>query len=169
MSVTPELALVVGALVLIAAVAAVRLSTRTGLPSLLLYLGLGIVLGEDVLGIPFDDQELAQSVGYTALALILAEGGLTTRWSVVRPALPFAVVLATVGVGGTGGTGGTGVTVTGWSTVSLSLPETVLLTLALTSGTALRTVSEARFCAWVVACWTRGSFHTRRATVAICS
>ena len=72
---------------LIAAVAAVRLSTRTGLPSLLLYLGLGIVLGEDVLGIPFDDQQLAQSIGYTALALILAEGGLTTRWESIRGSL----------------------------------------------------------------------------------
>ena len=97
MSVAPELALVVGALVLIAAVAAVRLSTRTGLPSLLLYLGLGIVLGEDVLGIPFDDEQLAQSVGYTALALILAEGGLTTRWASIRGSLGPASALATLG------------------------------------------------------------------------
>lgn len=96
-AVSPELALVLAAVVLVAAVAAVRLSTRTGLPSLLLYLGLGVVLGEDVVGIPFDDAELAESVGYGALALILAEGGLTTRWESIRSSLVPASVLATVG------------------------------------------------------------------------
>lgn len=96
-AVTPELALVVGALVLVAAVAAVRLSSRTGLPSLLLYLGLGVLLGEDVVGIPFDDAELAESVGYAALALILAEGGLTTRWEAIRGSLAPASALATLG------------------------------------------------------------------------
>ena len=98
MSLAPDLVVVIGACVLIAAVAAVRLSTRTGMPSLLLYLGLGIVLGEDVIGIPFDDQQLAQSVGYTALALILAEGGLTTRWGSVKGTLGPASALATVGM-----------------------------------------------------------------------
>ncbi|MGJ7442218.1 potassium/proton antiporter [Aquipuribacter sp. MA13-6] len=96
-AVSPELTLVLGALVLIAAVAAVRLATRTGLPSLLLYLGLGVLLGEDALGIPFDDEELAQTIGYTALALILAEGGLTTRWESIRRSLAPAASLATVG------------------------------------------------------------------------
>lgn len=97
MTTTPELVLVVAAVVLIAAVAAVRLATRTGLPSLLLYLALGILLGEDGLGVPFDDQQLAQSIGYSALALILAEGGLTTRWQAIRSSLAPAGVLATVG------------------------------------------------------------------------
>lgn len=97
MTIPPELLLIVVGVVLLAAVAAVRLSTRTGLPSLLLYLGLGVVLGEDVLGIPFDDQQLTQSIGYTALALILAEGGLTTRWEAVRGSLGIAASLATVG------------------------------------------------------------------------
>jgi cell volume regulation protein A len=97
MSVTPELVLVAGGVVLVAAVAAVRLSTRTGLPSLLLYLALGMLLGEDALGIPFDDQELAQSIGYLALALILAEGGLTTRWDSIKGSLGPASVMATFG------------------------------------------------------------------------
>ncbi|WP_380165686.1 potassium/proton antiporter [Jannaschia sp. R86511] len=93
----PELALVLAAVVLVAAVAAVRLSTRTGLPSLLLYLGLGVLLGEDVIGIPFDDAEVTETVGYAALALILAEGGLTTRWEAIRGSLAPASALATVG------------------------------------------------------------------------
>ena len=84
--------------VLIFAVVAVRLADRTGLPSLLIYLGVGLLIGEAGLGIRFSDYEVTAELGLLALALILAEGGLTTRWSVVRPALPFAVVLATVGV-----------------------------------------------------------------------
>ena len=55
-----ELGVVVlgSSLVLLLAVGAVRLSTRTGTPSLLLYLGLGILLGESGLGIVFEDFEL---------------------------------------------------------------------------------------------------------------
>ncbi|WP_432511374.1 potassium/proton antiporter [Kineococcus sp. SYSU DK001] len=83
--------------VLLLAVLAVRLSARTGLPSLLLYLALGLVLGEGGLGIPFDDAGIAQVLGYGALVLILAEGGLTTRWDAVRGVLTPAAVLATVG------------------------------------------------------------------------
>ena len=83
---------------LLVAVVSVRLADRTGLPSLLIYLGVGLVVGEAGLGLQFEDYEVASELGLLALALILAEGGLTTRWSVVRPALPFACVLATVGV-----------------------------------------------------------------------
>ncbi|RBQ13942.1 potassium/proton antiporter [Spongiactinospora rosea] len=91
--------LLLGAGVVIAAIVAVRIVHRSGLPSLLIFLGLGLLLGESgVLGIPFENAELAQQVGLSALALILAEGGLTTSWSHVRRAVPLAAVLATVGV-----------------------------------------------------------------------
>ncbi|MGI4894365.1 MAG: potassium/proton antiporter [Janthinobacterium lividum] len=83
--------------VLLLAVLAVRISARTGLPSLLLYLGLGLVLGEDGFGIPFDDAEVAQVLGYAGLVLILAEGGLTTRWETIRGVVAPAAVLSTVG------------------------------------------------------------------------
>src|SRR5512139_2634375 len=86
-----------GALVLLVAIAAVRLSVGTGLPSLLLYLALGLLIGQDVLGLPFDDAQLAQALGYAALVVILAEGGLTTSWPTIRPVVPVAAVLATVG------------------------------------------------------------------------
>jgi cell volume regulation protein A len=90
--------LLAGAAVLLASILAVRISVRAGFPSLLLYLGLGVLLGESVIGIQFDDPELAQVLGFTALMLILAEGGLTTKWADIRPAMGVALLLATVGV-----------------------------------------------------------------------
>ena len=93
-----DLALLVGAAVLLVAVAAVRLSVRLGLPSLLVYLLIGMLIGEAGLGIRFDDAELTRTLGFCALIMIIAEGGLTARWSIVRPVLALSVTLATVGV-----------------------------------------------------------------------
>ena len=90
--------LLVGAGVLLAAILAVRLSVDAGLPSLLVYLAIGVLLGESVVGIPFEDYDLASALGYVALVLILAEGGLTTRWSQVRPTAGLGLALATVGI-----------------------------------------------------------------------
>ncbi|WP_330458348.1 potassium/proton antiporter [Streptomyces sp. NBC_00820] len=86
-------------LVLLVAVAAVRISSRSGLPSLLVYLGIGIVMGQDGLGhVRFDNAEMTQVIGYAALVVILAEGGLGTKWKEVRPVIAPASVLALVGV-----------------------------------------------------------------------
>ncbi|MGB7818364.1 MAG: potassium/proton antiporter [Ornithinibacter sp.] len=92
------LALLVGSLVLVVAVAAVRLSVRSGLPSLLIYLGIGLALGEGAIGIDFDSTQLTLVLGYAALVLILIEGGITTRWSGIRKSVAPAATLATVGV-----------------------------------------------------------------------
>jgi cell volume regulation protein A len=89
--------LLLGSVVLLASVVAVRVSTVSGLPSLLLYLALGLLIGEGGMGIEFDDAELTALLGYVALILILAEGGLTTRWTTIRPIVAPAAVLATVG------------------------------------------------------------------------
>src|SRR6478735_7680658 len=91
--------LLVGSLLVLAGVLAVRLATRTGLPSMLLFLGLGLLLGESGFGhIKFANYDLTRDLGLAALAVILAEGGLTTRWKTMRPVVGFAAVLATVGV-----------------------------------------------------------------------
>jgi cell volume regulation protein A len=80
-------------------VAAVRISSRSGLPSLLVYMGIGILLGQDGIGhIRFDSAAFTQVFGYAALVVILAEGGLGTKWKQIRPVLPSAAVLATLGV-----------------------------------------------------------------------
>lgn len=93
-----NLILLVACVLLLVSVVAVRLSHRTGLPVLLVYLGVGLLVGEAGLGVEFSDYGLTADLGLIALAVILAEGGLTTRWSVMRPVLPHALVLATVGV-----------------------------------------------------------------------
>ncbi|MDH6134068.1 cell volume regulation protein A [Kitasatospora sp. MAA4] len=85
--------------ILLVAVVAVRISTRSGLPSLLLYLGIGVVIGQNGLGVTFNDAELTQVIGYAALVVILAEGGLKTSWPAIKPVMPAATVLATFGVG----------------------------------------------------------------------
>ncbi|QRF06264.1 potassium/proton antiporter [Streptomyces koyangensis] len=86
-------------LVLLVAVAAVRVSSRSGLPSLLVYLGIGVAMGVDGIGhLSFSDAELTQVIGYAALVVILAEGGLGTSWKEMKPALPSAAALALVGV-----------------------------------------------------------------------
>ncbi|MDH6189354.1 cell volume regulation protein A [Streptomyces sp. CZ24] len=84
---------------LLVAVAAVRISSRSGLPSLLVYLGIGVAMGVDGIGhLSFSDAELTQVIGYAALVVILAEGGLGTSWKEMKPALPSAAALALVGV-----------------------------------------------------------------------
>jgi cell volume regulation protein A len=72
-----EVWMLAGAVLVIAAIFAVRLSYRVGLPSLLAYLGLGLLIGEAGFGIRFDNAELAQTLGLAALVVILTEGGLT--------------------------------------------------------------------------------------------
>ncbi|HVH93448.1 MAG TPA: potassium/proton antiporter [Nocardioidaceae bacterium] len=90
--------LLLGAVVLLVAILAVRLSVRAGLPSLLVYLLIGVVLGDSVIGIDFNDANVAHALGFAALVLILAEGGLTTSWQEIRPAMRLGVSLATIGV-----------------------------------------------------------------------
>src|SRR3569833_1862485 len=85
----------VGGVVLLASVLAVRVSIRLGLPSLLLYLASGVLLGEAGFGIRFDNPKQTQSLGLAALVMILAEGGLTTRWSAVKPALGIGIAQTT--------------------------------------------------------------------------
>jgi len=91
-----ELILVSGALAALA-IAAVLAAGRLRVPGLVLFLGLGMLIGSDGLGwIDFDDVELARTIGVVALALILFEGGLAAGWDAIRPVLATAVSLAIV-------------------------------------------------------------------------
>src|SRR5690606_34648461 len=76
-----------------------KVSGRLGVPALLIFLLVGMLAGsEGPGGIYFDDPWIAQAVGVIALTYILFSGGLDTRWSEVRPVLPQAAVLSTIGV-----------------------------------------------------------------------
>lgn len=84
---------------LILAVLTASLSQRLQAPSALLFLGLGMLVGEDGLGIVLlDDQQLVQSIGVVALVVILFEGGLTTKPTDLRRAALPGGLLATAGV-----------------------------------------------------------------------
>ena len=84
--------------VLLAGVAAVRISSRSGMPGLLLYLGIGLLIGEAGLGVQFDDGQLAYNVATIMLAILLTDGGFTTNWSDLRPVAMQSGLMATVGV-----------------------------------------------------------------------
>ncbi|MEO1339094.1 MAG: cation:proton antiporter, partial [Myxococcota bacterium] len=91
-------ALTAGTLLAAAAFAAF-VSSRAGLPVLVLFLVLGMLCGsEGVGGIEFDDPGLAAFLGDLALAVILLSGGLDAQWSAVRRALGPGIALSTVGV-----------------------------------------------------------------------
>src|ERR671919_1410980 len=92
-----ELILVAG-LLLAAGLAAAKVADRARVPGLLLFLGLGMLLGSDGIGgVDFDDYELTRTLGTIGLVLILFEGGLTAGWREIRPVVWTAVSLATLG------------------------------------------------------------------------
>lgn len=94
-----EAAIATAAAVVFVGILATPLILRSGAPLLLLFLGLGMLLGENGPGgIRFDDFQLAYHLGSIALAVILFSGGMETEMPDVRRALGPALALATVGV-----------------------------------------------------------------------
>jgi len=91
--------LIIAIVVLLVGSIAASFVDRLGAPTLLVFLGLGMLLGEDGPGgIHFDDATLARDAGTVALIVILLEGGLLAERSDVMPALGPAGLLATLGV-----------------------------------------------------------------------
>lgn len=87
------------AVLLLGSIVASKTSGRVGVPSLLLFLGVGMLVGSDGLGwIHFDNPKQAQFIGNVALVFILFSGGLDTRWDSIRPVLWKGISLSTVGV-----------------------------------------------------------------------
>jgi cell volume regulation protein A len=90
--------LLVGA-ILAASIVVAFGAARVGVPSLVTFLALGMLLGSDGPGgIEFDDAELARTVGVIGLAAILYEGGLSTSWRRLRRVAVPAALLGTVGI-----------------------------------------------------------------------
>lgn len=95
----PELLTAAVAALVLVAIAGALYTHRFGLSHLLVFMAVGMLTGVDgPLGMPFDNHRLAVNVGNLALALILFDGGLRTRWVDVRRGMWPAGLLATVGV-----------------------------------------------------------------------
>ena len=124
MNLTTENILLVGSLLLIVSIFLGKTSYRFGVPSLLLFLVIGMLAGsEGIGGINFDDPKITQFIGIVALNFILFSGGLDTNWASVKPILWQGVVLSTLGVMLTAFIVGTFV----WSITNFTFYESMLL------------------------------------------
>lgn len=91
--------LLIAALIILLCIVCNRFSDRFGVPSLLLFIGLGLLFGADgPIRIQFDDYALAETICSVALIFIMFYGGFGTRWKTARPAAGKAALLSTAGV-----------------------------------------------------------------------
>ena len=90
--------LLIGSVLLFVSIAVSKTSARFGVPTLLLFLFVGMLFGTDGFGIQFDDMRGAQFVGMIALCIILFSGGMDTKFAEIKPVLGPGLVLSTVGV-----------------------------------------------------------------------
>ncbi len=88
----------IGSLLLFISVLAGKAGSRFGIPALLLFLGVGMAVGSDGLGIQFNSAGTAQFIGMIALSVILFSGGMDTKFSEIKPVLGQGILLSTLGV-----------------------------------------------------------------------
>jgi cell volume regulation protein A len=99
MNLTIENILLVGSLLLFVSIIVGKTSYKFGVPTLLLFLAIGMLAGSDGIGgIQFDNPQIAQFIGIVSLNFILFSGGLDTNWTSVRPILREGLALSTLGV-----------------------------------------------------------------------
>lgn len=99
MNLTIENILLIGSILLLISILAGKTSYKFGVPTLLLFLAIGMLAGSDGIGgIRFDDPKLAQFIGIVSLNFILFSGGLDTNWTTVKPILWEGIALSTLGV-----------------------------------------------------------------------
>lgn len=99
MNLTIENILLIGSLLLLISILAGKTSYKFGVPTLLLFLVIGMLAGSDGIGgIKFDDPKIAQFIGVVSLNFILFSGGLDTNWTTVKPILKEGIALSTLGV-----------------------------------------------------------------------
>jgi len=124
MNLTIENILLVGSLLLFISVIAGKTSYNFGVPTLLLFLAIGMLAGSDgIVGIYFYNPQIAQFIGIVSLNFILFSGGLDTDWASVKPIYREGLILSTLGVLLTALTLGTFV----WFVTDFTIYESMLL------------------------------------------
>jgi len=99
MDLTIENILLVGSVLLFVSIIAGKTSYKFGVPTLILFLAIGMLAGSDGIGgIAFDNPQIAQFIGIVSLNFILFSGGLDTNWNTVKPVLKQGLLLSTLGV-----------------------------------------------------------------------
>lgn len=99
MNITTENVLLIGSLLLLISILAGKTSYKFGVPTLILFLLVGVLAGSEGIGkINFDDPKLAQFIGIVSLNFILFSGGLDTSWKSIKPVVWQGVSLSTLGV-----------------------------------------------------------------------
>lgn len=99
MNLTIENILLIGSILLFVSIIVGKTSYKFGVPTLLLFLAIGMLAGSDGIGgIHFDNPQIAQFIGIVSLNFILFSGGLDTNWTSVKPILREGFVLSTLGV-----------------------------------------------------------------------
>ena len=94
----PEQVILIGSVLLFFSILASKAGNRFGLPSLLLFLGVGMLFGSDGLGLQFSSPKVTQFVGMLAMSIILFSGGMDTKIAQIKPVATPGAVLATLGV-----------------------------------------------------------------------
>jgi len=98
-TVTPENILLIASVLIFISVLAGKTSFRIGVPTLILFLAVGMLAGSEGIGkIPFDDPGLAKFIGIVALNFILFSGGFETDWNSVKPIMWQGIALSVMGV-----------------------------------------------------------------------
>jgi cell volume regulation protein A len=95
---TAENILFLGSLLVFTSIMISKTSYRFGVPTLLLFLLVGMVFGSDGIGLQFQNAGTTQVVGMLALSVILFTGGMDTKISDIRPIMTQGLILSTVGV-----------------------------------------------------------------------
>lgn len=90
--------ILIGSILLFCSIIAGKTGYRFGVPTLLLFLVVGMVAGQDGLGIRYNNPQVTQFIGMVALIIILFSGGMDTKYEEIKPVARQGIVLATVGV-----------------------------------------------------------------------
>ena len=82
---TSENIFLIGSILVFTAIVVSKTGNKYGVPSLLIFLLVGMLFGSDGLGLVFDNYNLAQFLSIVALCVILFTGGLETKFKEIRP------------------------------------------------------------------------------------